>query len=387
MGSDFTGDRRTEAFYLAGKALWAIGDRERKDPSREASLRAARTCAEGCRLAFSGKGQPGLPEVEEALSGYFRGDPLEWNEGFELVKELEAYRCWEEFGAVGTARCRHRYDGVRWNHNSLPELYRLIGTDGSERHVSVLPRTPAGLSEVWVPSVESMGTVGASSFGAVNQVKACWHRVFWCPVARAWKKNTVAEQLERSRRGVCAYLRRQLDEERNDATSVLSTLEFFDRKIDTLARFHYEPRKYALRGKWSELFERVNESLDRLEPIQERSFRRRAYIRPAFDRLRKIEELLAEIRQGNPVDITAVRGVDWTEVYTGNIDEEEATLRALSTFDPGTIRHALEWSQTRKHRDSEKVVAAVVRLTNELELAGVRKLARKLLDAWNVNPP
>lgn len=325
------------------------------------------------------KGQGERALLEAILAEPLKQDPRRRETAVQVLHATEGFAAALKLTSDQSWRTRARKPGPE---TEAEGQFRVVAADGA---VKLQPQPPRTLKDV--ESVELAVTLDPKVSGAVpgegtaTNYTLGWRRVFWCPVAKAWKEPTVPEQLHQERVPLYGFLTEQLAEEAKDLMALAQAHARHGRDLDELAR-GYDPRRNALSGDASALIERLTGTRAELLEHNERLLRRRLSLHAAYGKLRQLDQQMALALAGRGPG-SKIAG---SEADSGQ-DEAAALVAALGAFDPEERLRALADRSLAEHSDNPQVLAALMELLkDEFAPFAQRAKAARVLQSWDYAP-
>lgn len=359
----------TTAHALDQAANLLVARRTRADIDRAAALQV-----KVYGLRFEGH-YSGPVSVRNVLDDYFKEDPRLCRLGLIAMRQVE------DFGALRDTedqRWRRNRRGVTWQ-NKAPALFRATMVGGTQHTLEASPAVPDDILRVEVPRTVFAGYSNVmTNLGPAYKFESFWYRVFWCPVARQWKTQTVPERLLAASVPVCRFLDVHFNGEHRLAGDARGYLHTCNSSLDRFVRL-YDARTNSLRdyGGRDRDLETLNRTVRGALDANERSLRYRAWLQPAFDRLDRIDAMRVRALKGEQVDPTPLMPPDPKSI------KREAIVAILNGFDCRARADKLKGKAIRKLKDDAEIVALVLGLAkNEFVLFDTRRAAFALLTEW-----
>lgn len=356
-----------------------------------------------------------LAGATEILQALFADDPCQWGPHVARFLALEQF-------AVACSPGEWDSD-ARWWHKDVdwgtagtpPDKLRIVTSTGeviltkgpdAERPYAIhlerrSPRNaavpeggeaPAGIASVWVPEVRDLGTAGVEiGTGAMMVREPGWSRIFWCPVERRWKEDTVPEVL--MKRGLSPALDEvysyAFEELNRDILPAMRALREWEGKIDSLAIHEYDPAFRAIpehtAKRAEEAISQANRLLDEVAKAHDRSLRRRVRMQRGLVRVREVLSLLDNANHGERVDVAAVSDPKAVRRTSGATGEKEAVLAALDAFATNTRIDTMRESGIDRFAQDSDVVAKLLEMAKDDLRIGDSAEATRVLQRWK-NP-
>jgi hypothetical protein len=298
---------RRETGALARDAWRGVADLLPKETRAERIERAEALLAAHRAGCDGGTGQ--APFIRSLLKDDFESDPWTWGPLVELVEESEAF---DRIEIRWRGRWLWSATDVDWvsDRRSVPTKFRIVTSSGRAEVRPQLPTSPNGTQSVWKADVRAQQTGGMimTNIGAatVYDYDARWRRLFWCPVEGRFGTESVPAKLGRVRLEVWSRLGVLRSRERTAVQSFRSALRSYRIDVDLLARKGVDLTQRLATNSGRDSLKRTNQRLRDAKRKLDESLAIRAEMQPWFDRLRVLDERLAQASRGESVEIPTI---------------------------------------------------------------------------------